>query len=151
MSNTSGWLFLRGWAGGKIVAGRAYSSRHAARPELPVLARPDQWRCGSWSRLCWPRWRQCRRRSTYTARSTWPSATLSAKCPSGSAPRRGARGRGEHSGEARARSQPAPGTAVGKGEAGEMGGPSGRSVRLERGEPVSAFTSALVAWARTLK
>lgn len=63
----------------------------------------------------------------------------------------GARGRGEHSGEARARRKPAPGTAVGKGEAGEMGGPSGRSVSLERGELVSAFTSALGARARTLQ
>lgn len=63
----------------------------------------------------------------------------------------GARGRGEQSGEARARRQPAPGTAVGEEEAGRTGSPSGRSVGLERGEAVSPFTSALAARARRLK
>lgn len=61
----------------------------------------------------------------------------------------GARGRGEHSGEARARKQPAPGTAVGKEEAGET--PGERSVGLEREWFVCAFTSPLAPRAWTLK
>lgn len=63
----------------------------------------------------------------------------------------GARGRGEHSGEARARRRPAPGTAAGKEEAGGTGGPGGRSVGSERGGPVCAFTALLAPRAWTLK
>lgn len=94
MSNTSWLPVLPRPGSGKVLTGWAYSSRQAMRPEVPVAARPGRWRCGRRSRLYRPRWRRCRRRSTYTARSTWRSATPSAKCPSGSAPRRGRGGAG---------------------------------------------------------
>lgn len=139
----AGCLFLRGRAAGRSVAGRAYSSRHAAGPDVPVLARPGP--AALWVPVsAVPAAMAGVPRPVYVYSPEYVALCDSlCKVPkrvSAGAGRGGAGSRAVRPGRGGSRRPARPQE---RGKLRGAGGPGGSSVGSERGGPVCAFTSPL--------